>query len=156
MILPPSQNTVAVCYQIPLILYFISSQLVTLLKITDAHIQASDICDLTVALMFINCSFQIFLIFVPEMSSGFTSYNVCLCRVYKSMHLLVRRGVCETQLANMDFSTSSFQVLMPTQFCNSLLLCHYTSFHAACPVVLPRERILVVCRFHFPYLKYLT
>ena len=137
MILPPSQNTVAVCYRIPLILYFISSQLVTLLKITDAHIQASDICDLTVALMFINCSFQIFLIFVPEMSSGFTSYNVCLCRVYKSMHLLVRRGVCETQLANMDFSTSSFQVLTPMQFSNSLLLSHYTFFHSACPVVQP-------------------
>ena len=67
----------AVCYQIILILYYISSQMVTLLKITDAHIQASDICDLTVALKFINCSFQIFLIFVPEMSTGFTSYNVC-------------------------------------------------------------------------------
>jgi len=80
MILPPSQNTVAVPYQITLILYYISSQLVTLLKITDAHIQASDICDLTVALKFINCSFQIFLIFVPEVSAGFTSYNACLCQ----------------------------------------------------------------------------
>jgi len=69
---------VAVCNQIPLILYYITSQLVTLLKITDAHIEASDICDLTVALKF-NCSFQIF-IFVPEMSTGFTSYNVCLCQ----------------------------------------------------------------------------
>jgi hypothetical protein len=113
MILSPSQNTVAVCNQIPLILYYISSQLVTLLEITDAHIQASDFWDLTVALKFFNCSFQILLIFVPEMSTGFTSYNVCLCHVYKSMHLLVRRGVCETQLAKMDFSTSSFQVLIP-------------------------------------------
>jgi len=81
MILPPSQNTFAVCYQITLILYYISSQLVTLLKIIDAHIQASDICDLTDALNFINCSFQIFLVFVPEMSTGFTSYNACLCHV---------------------------------------------------------------------------
>ena len=71
----------AVCCQIILILYYISSQMVTLLKITDAHIQASDICDLTVALKFINCSFQIFLVFVPEMSTGFTSYNASLCHV---------------------------------------------------------------------------
>jgi len=81
MILPHSQNTVAVSYQITLILYYISSQLVTLLKIIDAHIQASDICDLIDSLKFINCSFQIFLVFVPEMSTGFTSYNASLCHV---------------------------------------------------------------------------
>jgi len=90
MILPPSQNTVAVCNQITLILYYISSRQVTLLKTTDAPIQVSDICDLTVTLKFINFSFQTFLIFVPEMFNSCTSYNVCLCHVYKSMHVRYR------------------------------------------------------------------
>jgi len=156
MTLPPSQNTLAVCYQITLILYYISSQLVTLLKITDAHIQASDICDLTVFLKFINCSFQILLIFVPEMSTGFTSYNVSCVMCIKACTCWCEEVcVCETQPANMDFSTSSLQVLMPMQFCNSYLLSHYTFFHSSCRVVLPGERILVVCKFNFPYLKYL-
>jgi len=54
------------------------------------------------------------------MSTNFTSYNGCLCHVYKSMHLQVQRvSVCETQLTNMDFITTSFQVLMPMQFCKS-------------------------------------
>jgi hypothetical protein len=153
MILPHNQNTVAVCNQIPLILYYICSQLVTLLKIIDAHIQASDICDLIDALKFINCSFQIFLIFVLEMSADFTSYNVCLCQACTCWCEEV--CVCETQLTNMDFNTSSFQLLMQVQFCNSLLLSHRTFFHSACRVVLPGERILVVCKFNFPYHKYL-
>jgi hypothetical protein len=90
------------------------------------------------------------------MPSSFISYNVCLCHVYKSMHLQVRRvSMCETRLANMDFSTSSFQVLMPMQFCNSLLLSHYTFFHAVCSVVLSGECIIVVWKSHFLYLKYL-
>jgi hypothetical protein len=64
MVLPPSQNTVGVCKQITLlILYYISSRLVTLLKIIDA-------------LKFINFSFQIFLLSVREMSNGFTSYVI--------------------------------------------------------------------------------
>ena len=41
---PPSQNTVGVCNQIPfLILYYISSSLVTLLKATDSSIQVPNI-----------------------------------------------------------------------------------------------------------------
>jgi hypothetical protein len=44
---------------------------------------------------------------------------------------------------------------MPMQFCNGLLLSLYTFFHAIWPVLLPEEPILVVCKFHFPYLKYL-
>jgi len=104
MILPPSQNTVAVSNQITLILYYFSSGPVTLLIITDVTIKVSDICDLTVIFNFINCSFHIFLIFVPEMSASFTSYNVCLCHVYKAMHVQARRvSLCETQLTNMDF-----------------------------------------------------
>jgi hypothetical protein len=41
---PPSQNTVAVCKQITLlVLYYVSSRLVTLLKVIDSSIQFSDI-----------------------------------------------------------------------------------------------------------------
>jgi hypothetical protein len=53
MITPPSQNTVAVCNQTALlILYYISSSLVTLLKVTDAPIEVSDILDLTASFKF--------------------------------------------------------------------------------------------------------
>jgi hypothetical protein len=68
MVPPPGQNIVAICIQITLlILYDISSRLVTFLKIIDAPIQVSDIFDLTVSLRFNNFSFQIFPLFVPEM-----------------------------------------------------------------------------------------
>jgi len=44
MVPPTSQNTVGACNQITLlILYYISSQLVTLLKVNDAPIQISEI-----------------------------------------------------------------------------------------------------------------
>jgi hypothetical protein len=63
---PPNQNTVGVCNQTtPLILYYTDSTLVTLLKI-NAPIQVSDIFYLTVSFKFINFSFQIFFLFVPE------------------------------------------------------------------------------------------
>jgi len=62
MVPPPILNTVAVCSQITLlILYYIISGLVTLLKINEAPIQVSDICDLTVSCKFINFSFETFL-----------------------------------------------------------------------------------------------
>jgi len=64
MVPPPRQNTVEVCTQI------------TLLKEIDAPVQVSDIFDLAVSFKFINFNFQIFLLFVPEMSTGFTSYLV--------------------------------------------------------------------------------
>jgi hypothetical protein len=44
-------------------------------KVTDTPIQVSDILVLPVCFKFINFSFQIFLLFVPEMSS-FMSYVV--------------------------------------------------------------------------------
>ena len=67
-------KTLGVCKQITLIiLYYINSRLVTLLKYTDATVHASDIFDLTVSLKFINFSFQIFILFVPEMSTIVTS-----------------------------------------------------------------------------------
>jgi len=64
MVPPPSQNTVGVSNQITLIiLYYTSSRLVTLLKVTDARIQDSDILGLTISLKFINFSFQLLHLF---------------------------------------------------------------------------------------------
>jgi hypothetical protein len=64
MIPPPSQNTVGACNQITfLTLYYMSSRLVTLLKVIDAPIQVFDILVLTVCFKFSNFSFQIFLVF---------------------------------------------------------------------------------------------
>jgi hypothetical protein len=59
-IFPPlSQNTVGVCNQITfLILYYISSRLVTLLEVTDVPIQVPDIFYLTVSFKFPNFSFN--------------------------------------------------------------------------------------------------
>jgi hypothetical protein len=75
MIPLPTQDTVGVCNQITLlILYYISSRLVNL-KVFDAPVQVSDIL-LTVCFKLINFSVQIFLLFVPEMSTSFTSYIV--------------------------------------------------------------------------------
>ena len=64
MVPPPSQNTVAVYSQITLLIpYYIISGLVTLLKITEAPVQVSHICDLAVSFKLINFSFEIFLSF---------------------------------------------------------------------------------------------
>ena len=74
---PPSQNTVGACDQITcLILYYISSRLVTLLKVTDAPLQVPYIFNLTVIFKILNFGLQIGLRFVPEMSASFTSYVV--------------------------------------------------------------------------------
>ena len=55
-------------------LYYISSRLVTILKIINALVQVSDIFYLTVSCKFINFSFQIFLpFFFSEMPPGLTS-----------------------------------------------------------------------------------
>jgi len=77
MIPPPNQNTVGVCNKITLlILFYVSSGLVTLPKIIDALIHVSDIFYLTVSFKFINFSFQIFLLLVPKMSISLMSYIV--------------------------------------------------------------------------------
>jgi len=74
MVPPPIQNTAEVCNQITLlILYYISSRLLTPLKVIVVSVQDSDIFYLTVSFEFINFNFQIFLLFVREMSSSFTS-----------------------------------------------------------------------------------
>jgi len=66
---------VGVCNQITFLpFYYISSQFVTLLKFFDAAIQTPSIFYLTVSFKFLNFSFQISLLFVPEMSASFTSY----------------------------------------------------------------------------------
>ena len=66
---PPSQNIVGVCNQITLLmLYYITSRLVTLVKVTDAPIQVSDILVLTVCFKLINFSFLTLPLFVPGMS----------------------------------------------------------------------------------------
>jgi len=77
MVPPTTQNTVAVCNQITLlILHYISSTLVTLLTVNDAPIQDPDIFYFTVIFKFLNFSFQIFFLLVPEMSSSIMSYSV--------------------------------------------------------------------------------
>ena len=79
MFSPPTQNIVEVRNQTTLlILYYISSGLVTLLKVIDARLKFSDIFYFTVSFNLINFSFQIFLLFVPEMSASFTSYIVSI------------------------------------------------------------------------------
>ena len=77
MIPPPSQNTVAVCNHITLlILYYIISRLVILLQGTDAQIQVANISYVTVSFNFINFVLQICLLFVPEVSTSFTLYVI--------------------------------------------------------------------------------
>ena len=64
MVPPPSQDTVGFCNQITLlIVYYISSRLVTPVKVIYAPLHISDILVLTVSFQFINLSFQIFLVF---------------------------------------------------------------------------------------------
>ena len=54
MVPPPIQNTVAVCNQTTLlILYYISSWLVTLLEVTDATVPVSDTSILSIAMAFL-------------------------------------------------------------------------------------------------------
>ena len=77
MVPPPNQNTVTVCNQITLLfLHYVSFRLATLLKVTDAPIQVSDILGLTVSFKFINFSCQIFFLRVLVMSTTFSSYIV--------------------------------------------------------------------------------
>ena len=65
------------CKQITLIiLSCISSRLVPLLKVIDAPIQIHNIFYLTVSSKLLTFSFQICLLFVPEMFASLTSYIV--------------------------------------------------------------------------------
>src|SRR5215471_1740306 len=76
---PPLHDTAEVCHQVTfLILYYNSSRLVPLLEVINAPIQVPDIVDLTVSFKFLNFSFQICLLFVPEISASIPSYTVQL------------------------------------------------------------------------------
>ena len=77
IVLLPRHNTVGVCNQISfLVLYYNSSRLVPLLEVINAPIQVPDIVDLTVTFQFLDFSFQICLLFVPEVSASIASYIV--------------------------------------------------------------------------------
>jgi len=77
MVPTPSQNTMAVCNQFTfLIHYYISSRLLTLLNVTDAPIQTSDIVVLIAYVRFTNFNFKIILVFVPLIYSSFMPYIV--------------------------------------------------------------------------------
>jgi len=76
---------VGVCNQITFLpLYYIISQLVTLLKFIDAPIQTPSIFYLTVSFKFLNCSFKICLLFVYEVSAGIAQniYTAFACILY--------------------------------------------------------------------------
>jgi len=73
----PTKKTVEVSNQIIILnIYYIISRLITLLKITDAPIQVPNIFYLTASFKCLYFSFQIFLIFVSELSAIFMSYIV--------------------------------------------------------------------------------
>ena len=78
MVPAPSQST----------LYSIIYSLVILVKVIDVLIQVPNIFDLTVNFNFLNFSFQLFLLFVPETSANFTSdivqiiYIALVCILY--------------------------------------------------------------------------
>jgi uncharacterized membrane protein len=79
---PPCQNTVGFWNQITLLfLYYVSSRLVTLLKVTDAHKLVTNVSYITVRCKFLNFTFWIFLLFLPEMSAMFVTLGK-----YKTMH----------------------------------------------------------------------
>ena len=74
---PPIHNNVGVCNQVTfLILNYITSRFVPLLKVIDAPIKVPNVLDLTVSFEFLNFSSQISFLFVPEMSANFTPYTV--------------------------------------------------------------------------------
>jgi hypothetical protein len=75
----PHHNAVGVCNQVTfLILYYHCSRLLPLLEIINAPIQVPDIDDLTVSFQFLSFSFQICLLFVPEMENAILSPLVAL------------------------------------------------------------------------------
>jgi len=75
---PHSQHPVGVSNQITLlVLYLISSRLVTRLKLIDTPTKFSDILCFILSFKLINITFKIFLpLFFPEMSTSFPSYIV--------------------------------------------------------------------------------
>jgi hypothetical protein len=86
MIPPPSQDTVGVCNQIAfLILYYISSRLVTVFKVIDAPIQVSDILVLTVCFKLINFSFQILFQTLTVSLNKTKSHDIKLSNIHSNV-----------------------------------------------------------------------
>ena len=76
-----------VCNQVTfLILNYISSRLLPLLKVIDAPIQIPNVVNLAVSFKFLNFSSQIFLLFIPEMSANFSSYIVQIIYITLALH----------------------------------------------------------------------
>ena len=74
---PPSHNTVGVCNQVTLlVLHYITSRLVPLLKVMDVPVQVPNVFVLTARFKFLSSSPQICLIFSPKLSAIFVSYIV--------------------------------------------------------------------------------
>jgi len=109
MVPPPGQYTVGVYNQITLlILYYINPRLVTLLKVSDATVQVTDILGLTVSFKVMNFSFQIFLLVVPEMSTSFTFYIVLIVYIVwfgSCNHCIL---ACSLWSKNYEHSSSSY------------------------------------------------
>jgi len=82
-----------VCNQVTfLILYYITSRLVPLLKVTDAPIQVPNVLGLIVSFKFLNFSSQICLLFVPEMPANFTPYLVQIVYIALASILQTSKG----------------------------------------------------------------
>jgi hypothetical protein len=76
VILPSIQNAVGICKQITILIHYkVSSMLVTLYDLIYASTEVCNVLVLTAFCMFIIFVFQIFFLFVPEMSTGFMSYS---------------------------------------------------------------------------------
>jgi hypothetical protein len=76
---------VVICNQITLlILYYISSRLLTILKVIDAPIHVpSPLLKLLGSFKFLNFSFQVYLIFVPEMPASIMSYKYSELSIFR-------------------------------------------------------------------------
>jgi len=92
MIPPPTHNTVGFCNQIThLILYYISSRLVTLLKIINAPVQVSDIFYITVSFKIISFNFQIsfFLFLKCLLASCLTLFRLSILLLFGSCNYCI-------------------------------------------------------------------
>jgi hypothetical protein len=65
-----------------LIAHYVISRLIAPFKLIYFFIQAPDVLALTVRCKLINFVLHIFLLFIPEISAGFTSYIVQIILIY--------------------------------------------------------------------------
>jgi len=108
MFLPLNQNTVDVCNETTLlILYCISSGLVTFLKVTNAPLQVPDIFYLTFSFKFISFSFHIFLLFFSM--KCLLSSRLALFR----LSTMLRFGSCNNSILNYSLTTKNREKYSP-------------------------------------------